>query len=94
MNTNQIRARLVEKGSSYRQFALANGYEPRNVSQVVARWAGSDKQPNGRIASAILRDLSREIGIEIVPGILAAEINQPSTAACDSTVVALKNGEH
>lgn len=69
MTPNQIRARLVEKGSSYRQFALSHGYEPRNVTQVVARWAGADRFPNGRLAFAILRDLSEEIGTDVVPGI-------------------------
>jgi len=69
MTPNQIRARLVEKGSSYRQFAISHGYEPRNVTQVVARWAGADRLPNGRLAFAILRDLSEEIGTDVVPGI-------------------------
>lgn len=69
MTPNQIRARLVEKGSSYRQFALTHGYEPRNVTQVVARWAGAERLPNGRLAFAILRDLSEEIGEDILPGI-------------------------
>lgn len=69
MTPNQIRARLVEKGSSYRQFALSHGYEPRNVTQVVARWAGAERLPNGRLAFAILRDLSEEIGEDILPGI-------------------------
>jgi len=81
MTPNQIRARLVEKGSSYRQFALARGYEPRNVTQVVARWAGADRMPNGRLAFAILRDLSREIGTDVVPGILAEAANSSETMA-------------
>ncbi|AWT32065.1 TPA: hypothetical protein ACSPQS_000878 [Pseudomonas aeruginosa] len=72
MTPNQIRARLVEKGSSYRKFALARGYEPRNVTQVVARWAGAERLPNGRLAYAILKDLSEEIGADVVPGIRQA----------------------
>lgn len=81
MNKNQIRARLVEKGSSFRQFALANGYEPRHVTQVVARWAGADRLPNGRQAFAILRDLSREIGSEVLPGILGPQEDGDSSEA-------------
>lgn len=73
MNSNQIRARLVEKGSSFRQFALANGYEPRTVTQAVDRWAESDSLPRGRLTFRILRDLSRELGIEILPGLLTDE---------------------
>lgn len=81
MTPNQIRARLIEKGSSYRQFALARGYEPRNVTQVVARWAGADRMPNGRLAFAILRDLSREIGTDVIPGILAEAANSSEVMA-------------
>lgn len=76
MTPNQIRARLAEKGSSYRKFALARGYEPRNVTQVVARWAGADRFPNGRLAYAILKDLSEEIGADVVPGIRRAADKQ------------------
>ncbi|MNP12880.1 hypothetical protein D3C76_1051340 [compost metagenome] len=73
MTPNQIRARLVEKGSSFRQFALAKGYEPRTVTQAVDRWAESDSLPRGRLTFRILRDLSRELGVEILPGLLAVE---------------------
>lgn len=38
MNKQQVRARLVERGSSLRQFALNAGYEPRTVTQAVSRW--------------------------------------------------------
>ncbi|MGV6473553.1 hypothetical protein [Azotobacter vinelandii] len=70
MTPNQIRARLVEKGSSYRQFALSHGYEPRTVAQAVVRWAESESLPRGRLTFRILRELSQEIGVEVVPGIL------------------------
>ncbi|WP_313055253.1 hypothetical protein [Pseudomonas lopnurensis] len=36
----QIHARLIEQGLTFRQFALAKGYDPRTVIQTVARWAG------------------------------------------------------
>ncbi|THG81491.1 hypothetical protein E5198_12100 [Pseudomonas sp. A-1] len=73
MTPNQIRARLVEKGSSFRQFALAKGYEPRTVTQAVDRWADSNSLPRGRLTFRILRDLSHELGVEILPGLLAEE---------------------
>ena len=73
MNKFQIQARLVERGSSFRQFAIARGYIPRTVTQVVARWAGQDGLPRGRLSFQILRDLSREIEREVLPGILAAD---------------------
>ncbi len=73
MTPNQIRARLVEKGSSFRQFALTNGYEPRTVTQAVDRWAESNSLPRGRLTFRILRDLSRELGVEILPGLLTDE---------------------
>lgn len=65
-----IQAQLVERGSNFRQFALAHGYEPRTVTQVVQRWAGHTGLPRGRLSFQILRDLSVMIGIEILPGIL------------------------
>lgn len=70
MKQHQIRARLMERGISYRQWALSHGYEPRTVTQVVHRWAGKPGLPRGRLSFRILRDLSREIGREISTGIL------------------------
>lgn len=81
MSPNQIRAKLVENGSSFRQFALAHGYEPRTVTQAVERWAGQDGLPRGRKTFRILRDLSQVIGQEILPGILSdgeSGTDQPS----------------
>lgn len=74
MNKRQIHARLIEQGSNFRQFAISTGYEPRTVTQAVDRWAGKNKLPRGRLTFRILKELSRTIGKEIVPGILH-EIN-------------------
>lgn len=73
MTPNQVRARLIEQGMSLAQFARAYGYEPRTVTQTLARWAGSEKLPYGRIAFSIIRDLSRQIGAEVIEGALGAE---------------------
>ncbi|EJX0630354.1 hypothetical protein ODD08_000297 [Salmonella enterica] len=70
MNKRQIHARLIEQGSNFRQFAISTGYEPRTVTQVVDRWAGKHELPRGRLTFRILKELSRTIGKEIVPGIL------------------------
>lgn len=70
MEKNKVRACLVERGTSYRQWAIANGYPPRTVTQVINRWAGKLGLPQGRLSYRILRDLSRFIGKEIVPGVL------------------------
>ncbi len=78
MTPNQIRARLIEQDLSFRQFALARGYDPRTVTQTVTRWAGSDTLPNGRIAFSIMRDLSRQIGAELIPGLLTSPFAQAS----------------
>lgn len=72
MNKRLIHARLIEIGSNFRQFALAHGYEPRTVRQAVDRYAGQDQLPRGRLTFRILRDLSKAIGVEVVPGLLAA----------------------
>ncbi|WP_339497184.1 hypothetical protein [Pseudomonas sp. EA_15y_Pfl1_P101] len=71
MEKRQIQARLIERGSNFRQFALSHGYEVRTVTQVVQRWAGHNKLPRGRLTFQILRDLSRVIDKEVLPGILA-----------------------
>jgi len=78
MTPNQIRARLIEQDLSFRQFALAKGYDPRTVTQTVTRWAGSDTLPNGRIAFSIMRDLSQQIGAELIPGLLDHPFAQAS----------------
>lgn len=70
MNKRQIQARLIEQGLSFRQFAISKGYEPRTVTQTVERWAESAELPNGRIAFSIMRDLSQQIGAELIPGLL------------------------
>jgi hypothetical protein len=73
MSKRQIQARLIEQNSNFRKFALSRGYEPRTVTQVVNRWAGKSELPRGRLSFRILRDLSRAIGREISPGLLANE---------------------
>ncbi|MFJ3369784.1 hypothetical protein [Pseudomonas sp. NPDC086251] len=78
MEKRQIQARLIENGSNFRQFAISHGYEPRTVTQVVQRWAGHDTLPRGRLSFRILRDISRLIGKEVLPGILADSIELPS----------------
>lgn len=78
MNKRQIQARLIEQGLSFRQFAISKGYEPRTVTQTVERWAESAKLPNGRIAFSIMRDLSQQIGAELIPGLL----DHPFAKAC------------
>ncbi|MET1080291.1 MAG: hypothetical protein ABWY06_19945 [Pseudomonas sp.] len=71
MNKCQIQARLIERGSNFRRFALSHGYEPRTVTQAVQRWAEQTSLPRGRLTFRILRDLSLVIGSEVLPGILA-----------------------
>jgi len=81
MEKRHIQARLIERGSNFRQFALNHGYEVRTVTQVVQRWAGHDKLPRGRLTFQILRDLSRAIGKEVLPGILAESTEQITAQA-------------
>ena len=75
--TNQItkrviRARLVERGTTLRGWAIARGYRPSTVAGVIDRWAGRTEKPNGRIAFRILHEMSQDIGQEIIPGIFDA----------------------
>ncbi|WP_397377100.1 hypothetical protein [Pseudomonas sp.] len=77
MTKLQIRARLIEQGISLRQFALKHGYDPRTVTQVLDRWAGSPTLPSGRISFSIMHDLSVAVGSELIPGLL----NHPFASA-------------
>ena len=77
MEKRQIQARLIECGSNFRQFALSHGSEVRTVTQVVERWAGHETLPRGRLSFRIMQDLSRLIGKEVLPGILAESDKQP-----------------
>lgn len=77
----QIQARLIERGSNFRKFAISHGYEVRTVTQAVQRWAGHKALPQGRLTFQILRDLSRAIEVEVLPGILAETFDQPTTRA-------------
>lgn len=70
MDKLQIQIRLLESGSNFRKFALAHGYVPRTVTQVVDRWAGQKDLPRGRLSFQILKSLSMHIGHEVSPGIL------------------------
>lgn len=76
MNKLQVQARLVERGTNFRKFALAGGYEPRTVTQVVNRWAGRKQLPRGRLSFRILQELSRVIEAEIIPGVLCDGTDQ------------------
>ena len=71
MEKAKIRARLVERGTSYRQWAIAHNYHPRTVTQAVNRWAGKDSLPRGRLTYHVLRELSQFIDAEITKGVLA-----------------------
>jgi hypothetical protein len=81
MEKRQIQARLIERGSNFRQFAISHGYEVRTVTQVVQRWAGHKTLPRGRLTFQILQDLSRVIEKEVLPGILAENAGRPSIPA-------------
>ncbi len=70
MSRRYVQARLIERDSNFRRFALEHDYLPRTVTQVVERWAGRDELPQGMLTFRILRDLSRAIGEEVIPGIL------------------------
>ena len=67
----ELRHQLLKAtGLTYRQWAMQRNINPRTVTQSVSRWAGRSDLPRGRKSFAILRELSREIGREIVPGVL------------------------
>lgn len=67
---DRVRARLLSRtGMSIRAWSMARNYKPRNVHAALTRWAGRNRPPMGRIAFRVLRDMSQDIGEEIVPGL-------------------------
>lgn len=69
MTRNQIQARLIERDSNFRRFALAHDYQPRTVQQVVNRYANTQRKPRGILTFKILRDLSLVIGEPVIEGL-------------------------
>lgn len=66
-----VKRALYRKGTSLMSWSEANGYAYQTVLNAVDRHAGGHaREPWGQTTRAILRDLSREIGQEIVPDIL------------------------
>ena len=80
MEKRLIQARLIERGSNFRQFAISHGYEPRTVTQVIKRWAGHTNLPSGRLTFRILQDLSVFIGQEVLPRILQQDVERLACA--------------
>lgn len=66
----KLHAQLILKGYSWASWAEKHGYLARTVTQAAYRYAGSKDQPRGRLTWKILCDLSRDTGIELVPGSL------------------------
>lgn len=70
MKAPQVRHRLLlATGLTYRQWAIKHNYGPRTVTQAVHRYAGKTELPRGRLTFRILRELSKTIGKDIVPGV-------------------------
>jgi hypothetical protein len=74
MTRKELNVLLAERETNLSQWAKAKGYQPHTVAKVVSRYIGTVRQPRGRLTHAILRDLSRTLGQEIIPGILEDEI--------------------
>ena len=54
---NEVVGRLRMAGLSMKDFAIMEGYEPNTVRKVVSRYAGSNRNPRGALARAILQKL-------------------------------------
>jgi hypothetical protein len=74
MTRKELNIALAEKETNLRQWAIDHDYKPRTVQQVVQRYIGADREPRGRLTYKILRELSRTLGKEILPGILDNEL--------------------
>lgn len=70
MTKFELRRALLDRGYSLRSWAAAHNYKQRIVHSAVDRWIGREELPQGPLTYRILRDLSREVGKELIPGIL------------------------
>lgn len=67
----EVKRALYRRGLTMRGWCERHGYSYRTALNAVDRHAGGHaREPWGQTTRAILRDLSREIGREIIPGIL------------------------
>ena len=72
MNKHEIRAELLRRGYSIRSWARAHDFLEYTAHVAINRYAGGQDLPRGRTTFAVLVQLSRTLGQEIVPGIYAA----------------------
>lgn len=57
-----VKAKLRKCGKSLHAWALAHGYPPSTVYNVVQRWEHrTDRQPHGGISRQIMAELRREL---------------------------------
>jgi len=71
MNKQEIRVELMLQGYSIRSWAREHGFCEFTTLASINRYAGTQDVPRGRITFAILVQLSRTVGQEIVPGLYA-----------------------
>lgn len=66
----KLKSALVGQGHNLTTWAAAHGYNPSTVRKVVARWAGrADRVPQGDTTLQILRDLSTDTGVAMIPAL-------------------------
>jgi hypothetical protein len=70
MTKRELRHALLSRGYTLSGWAAAHHYKQRIVQSAVDRWMGREGLPQGPLTYRILRDLSKEVGQELVPGIL------------------------
>lgn len=64
----QLRSALLGNGFTVSQWAEAHGFNQRTVSRVIHTWLGRpDECPRGFKTRAILRQLSKTLGVELNP---------------------------
>jgi hypothetical protein len=70
MTNLELRSKLLARGHTLASWARANGYQSGTVQRVAWRAINqAESRRNGILTHRILADLSRDIGMVIVPGI-------------------------
>lgn len=58
---SDFKAKLRQRGTSLRRWALERGYPPRTAYIVVQRWGHRIDRPLGGVGRQIMADLRREL---------------------------------
>ncbi len=64
----ELRAALLMRGMTLADWARSRGHDPKLARRIAHRWADRPGLPRGPLTRGILKDLSKDLGTAIPPG--------------------------